>query len=62
MYSLCVCVCLVRGVPQDVEKAAAMYRQASQYQNSAAMFNLACMHQFGIGLPQDLHLAKRCVA
>jgi SEL1 protein len=24
-----------------------------------SMFNLGYMHQYGIGLPQDFHLAKR---
>jgi hypothetical protein len=33
--------------------------QASEMRNPQAYFNLGFMHQFGLGLPQDFHLAKR---
>ena len=36
-----------------------MYLQASQHRSAQAMFNLGLMHEHGIGLPKDLHLAKR---
>ncbi len=48
------------GTPVDYSNAAAQYRQASEAQrNPQAMFNLAYMHEQGLGLKQDLHLAKR---
>jgi len=48
------------GTPIDYSTAAAQYRQASEVQrNPQAMFNLAYMHEQGLGLKQDLHLAKR---
>jgi len=48
------------GTPIDYSNAAAQYRQASEHQrNPQAMFNLAYMHEQGLGLKQDLHLAKR---
>jgi TPR repeat protein len=48
------------GTPVDYSSAAAQYRQASEVQrNPQAMFNLAYMHEQGLGLKQDLHLAKR---
>lgn len=48
------------GTSVDYANAAAQYRQASENQrNPQAMFNLAYMHEQGLGLKQDLHLAKR---
>ena len=48
------------GTPVDYSSAAAHYRLASEQQrNAQAMFNLAYMHEQGLGLKQDLHLAKR---
>lgn len=47
------------GTNVDESKAAAYYRAASDLRDAQATFNLGYMHQHGIGLPQDLHLAKR---
>ena len=43
----------------DRNKSAAVYLQASQKRSAQAMFNLGTMHEHGLGLPKDLHLAKR---
>ncbi|KAF1811346.1 beta and beta-prime subunits of DNA dependent RNA-polymerase [Eremomyces bilateralis CBS 781.70] len=44
----------------DPEKAAACYQAASEtWQSAQAMWNLGWMHENGIGMPQDFHLAKR---
>mmetsp|Transcript_2273 Transcript_2273/g.4335 ORF Transcript_2273/g.4335 Transcript_2273/m.4335 type:complete len:815 (+) Transcript_2273:320-2764(+) len=43
----------------DYELAAHHYKQASDAQSATANFNLGFMHQHGIGLPRDFHLAKR---
>lgn len=48
-----------RGAAADRSKSAAVYLQASQHRSAQAMFNLGVMHEHGIGLPKDLHLAKR---
>lgn len=49
------------GTPVDYETAATHYRVASeQQQNAQAMFNLAYMHERGLGMTKDWHLAKRC--
>lgn len=48
-----------RGTMQSKEKAALYYQAASDMRNAQSMFNLGYMHQHGIGLPKDLHLAKR---
>jgi SEL1 protein len=48
------------GTPADTEKAAACYTAACEYHQSAqALYNLAWMHENGVGLTQDFHLAKR---
>uniref|UniRef100_A0A7S4UA39 Uncharacterized protein n=1 Tax=Guillardia theta TaxID=55529 RepID=A0A7S4UA39_GUITH len=47
------------GTSINFRKAVAHYRAASEARNAQAMFNLAFMHEHGIGLPKDLHLAKR---
>jgi len=47
------------GTAVNFRKAVAHYRAASEARNAQAMFNLAYMHEHGIGLPKDLHLAKR---
>ena len=39
--------------------SAAVYLRATQRRSARAMFNLGFMHEHGIGLPKDLHLAKR---
>lgn len=37
------------------------YRLASEQQHNAqAMFNLGYMHEQGLGMRRDVHLAKRC--
>lgn len=37
------------------------YRLASEQQHNAqAMFNLGYMHEQGLGMQRDVHLAKRC--
>merc|ERR1712046_373900 len=43
----------------DLKVAAAHYRKASDLRDPQAMFNLGYMHEHGLGLPQDFHLAKR---
>lgn len=48
------------GTEQDIGKAVQCYTGASDYSQSAqALFNLGWMHENGIGLTQDFHLAKR---
>ncbi|RDW87720.1 hypothetical protein BP5796_03414 [Coleophoma crateriformis] len=48
------------GTHADMEKAAACYTGASEFHQSAqALYNLGWMHENGIGLNQDFHLAKR---
>lgn len=50
-----------RGVPVNWAYAAQLYEKASE-RSAQALFNLGYMHQFGAGLEQDLHLAKRYTA
>jgi SEL1 protein len=48
------------GTPHDSEKAAQCYQAAAETMQSAqAMWNLGWMHENGIGIDQDFHLAKR---
>lgn len=48
------------GTKPDREKAAACYQAAADTMQSAqAMWNLGWMHENGIGMEQDFHLAKR---
>ncbi|KAG5989986.1 hypothetical protein E4U43_004390 [Claviceps pusilla] len=48
------------GTEVDVGKAVQCYTGASEYSQSAqALFNLGWMHENGVGLEQDFHLAKR---
>jgi len=48
------------GTHIDYETAAGHYRIASEQQNNAqAMFNLGYMHELGLGMKRDIHLAKR---
>jgi len=48
------------GTEEDITKAVQCYTGASDYSQSAqALFNLGWMHEKGIGLVQDFHLAKR---
>lgn len=48
------------GTERDVSKAVQCYLSASDHSQSAqALFNLGWMHENGVGLTQDFHLAKR---
>ena len=47
------------GVEADMEKAATCYQTAEMQQSAQAMWNLGWMHENGIGVEQDFHLAKR---
>lgn len=48
------------GTTLDQEKAAQCYQAAAETMHSAqAMWNLGWMHENGIGIDQDFHLAKR---
>ncbi|MCJ1322673.1 ERAD-associated protein [Xylographa vitiligo] len=52
------------GIEADMEKAATCYQTAQEMQQSGqqsaqAMWNLGWMHENGIGVDQDYHLAKR---
>lgn len=48
------------GTLPDIDKAVKCYTGAAEYLQSAqALFNLGWMHENGIGLDQDFHLAKR---
>lgn len=49
-----------KGTPVDYQQAALHYKSASESShNPQAMFNLAYMHENGLGLRKDAHLAKR---
>jgi SEL1 protein len=43
----------------DLKKASEYYRSAAEKKDGHSMFNLGIMYQFGLGVEQDLHLAKR---
>lgn len=52
------------GIEADMEKAATCYQAAQEMQQNGqqsaqAMWNLGWMHENGIGVEQDYHLAKR---
>jgi SEL1 protein len=48
------------GTDPDLNKAVQCYQGASDYSQSAqALYNLGWMHENGVGLTQDYHLAKR---
>ena len=51
------------GRPKSAENAAACYQAAAEtmqnLQSAQAMWNLGWMHENGIGIEQDFHLAKR---
>jgi SEL1 protein len=49
----------MQGAEKDLDRAEKAYRRAQLQQNSQAMFNLGYMYEHGLGLPKDLHLAKR---
>lgn len=49
-----------KGTDVDYHQAASHYKYASEVShNPQAMFNLAYMHENGLGLRRDMHLAKR---
>ena len=48
-----------QGAVKDLERAGEAYIRAKEKHSSQAMFNLGYMHERGLGLPLDLHLAKR---
>lgn len=48
-----------RGIEKDWTRSSGIYQLAEKQKSSRAAFNLGFMHQFGAGLPKDLHLAKR---
>jgi SEL1 protein len=42
----------------DYAKAALYYQVAAESEHSSvAMYGLAYMHEYGVGVPRDLHLA-----
>lgn len=48
------------GTEKDLVKAVQCYQGAADYTQSAqALYNLGWMHENGVGLKQDYHLAKR---
>lgn len=48
------------GTELDISKAVQCYTGAADYRQSAqALYNLGWMHENGVGLNQDFHLAKR---
>ncbi|KAI5945106.1 Protein sel-12 [Manis javanica] len=48
------------GTRKDYQTAAAHYSiAASKYQSAQAMFNLAYMYEYGLGITKDTHLARR---
>ncbi|KAI0236027.1 ERAD-associated protein, partial [Massospora cicadina] len=45
---------------EDLKRAASCYQYAAEkYLNSLAMWNIGWMHENGVGVPLDFHLAKR---
>ncbi|KAI5862979.1 HCP-like protein [Durotheca rogersii] len=48
------------GTDSALDKASQCYQGASEYfQSAQALYNLGWMHENGVGLTQDFHLAKR---
>ena len=48
------------GTEMHVDRAVQCYTGASEYfQSAQALYNLGWMHENGVGLNQDFHLAKR---
>ncbi|KAF7249444.1 hypothetical protein EYD10_05221 [Varanus komodoensis] len=47
------------GTKRDYVTAAIHYNLAASQQSAQAMFNLAYMYEYGLGIPQDIHLARR---
>ncbi|XP_002989053.2 ERAD-associated E3 ubiquitin-protein ligase component HRD3A [Selaginella moellendorffii] len=48
-----------RGTVKDLDRAAEAYMRARLQFNAQAMYNIGYMHEHGLGLPKDFHLAKR---
>ena len=47
------------GIEANMEKAATCYQTAAEHQSAQALWNLGWIHENGIGVEQDYHLAKR---
>ncbi|KAF2737164.1 HCP-like protein [Polyplosphaeria fusca] len=47
------------GTSPNHDKAASCYQAAAEMRSAQAMWNLGWMHENGIGIEQDFHLAKR---
>ena len=47
------------GIEADMEKAATCYQTAAEHHSAQALWNLGWIHENGIGVEQDYHLAKR---
>ncbi|XP_058037828.1 protein sel-1 homolog 2 [Ahaetulla prasina] len=47
------------GTTKDYVSAVTYYALAANQLSAEAMFNLAYMHEHGLGVPQDIHLARR---
>ncbi|KAM7172913.1 protein sel-1 homolog 2 [Macrochelys suwanniensis] len=47
------------GTKRDYVTAAIHYSRAVDHHIAQAMFNLAYMYEHGLGIPKDIHLAKR---
>lgn len=46
-------------IPPDYKKAFHYYQEASNRHSKQGSFNIAYMYELGLGVPKDLHLAKR---
>jgi TPR repeat protein len=47
-----------RGVAQDFNKAAELYKRAAEENQLESMYNLGLMYAYGRGVPQDFTLAR----
>lgn len=48
-----------RGIEKNWDQSAAVYMQAEKRKSARGAFNLGYMYQYGAGVPQDLHMARR---
>eukprot|EP00958_Prasinococcus_capsulatus_P012922 scaffold1312_cov393-Prasinococcus_capsulatus_cf.AAC.7 len=48
-----------RGIDENMVKAVSVYTHASKHKSAQATFNLGYMHEQGLGVGKDVHLAKR---
>lgn len=46
-------------IPRDIDRAIAYYREAASKGSHMGCFNIGWAYEYGIGVAQDLHLAKR---